>query len=51
MFVCIYSVFVLSCMQVAFLRRADPPVQGILPTVKDQETGKAAKAQQRGVEP
>jgi hypothetical protein len=27
MFVCAYSVFVLSCVQVAALRRADPPVQ------------------------
>jgi hypothetical protein len=25
MFVCVYSVFVLSCVQVAALRRADPP--------------------------
>jgi hypothetical protein len=25
MSVCVYSVFVLSCMQVAVLRRADPP--------------------------
>jgi hypothetical protein len=25
MFVCVYSVFVMSCVQVAALRRADPP--------------------------
>jgi hypothetical protein len=34
------------------LQRADPPVQGVLPTVqKDQETEKATKVQQRAVEP
>jgi hypothetical protein len=33
-YVCFYSVFVLSCVQVAALRRADPPVKGVLPSVK-----------------
>jgi hypothetical protein len=31
--VCVYSVFVLFCMQLATLWRADPPVQGVLPSV------------------
>jgi hypothetical protein len=44
MSVCVYSVFVLSCVQVAALRRADPPS-------KDYETEKAATIQQRAVEP
>jgi hypothetical protein len=29
----VYSVFVLYCVQVAVLRRADPLIQGVLPTV------------------
>jgi hypothetical protein len=33
MSVCVYSVFVLFCVYVAALRWAEPPVQGILPTV------------------
>jgi hypothetical protein len=48
MSMCLYSVFVLSCVQVATLRRSDPPTKG---DVKDQETEKAAKFQQRAVEP
>jgi hypothetical protein len=44
--VCVYSVFVLSCVQVAALRRADLPVQGVLPTVyriKDWKSGQGPK--------
>jgi hypothetical protein len=49
--VCIYSVFVLSCVQVAALLRADPPPRSSTNCVKDEETEKAAKAQQMDVEP
>jgi hypothetical protein len=49
--VCVYYVFVLSCVQVAALRRADPPSKESIYCVKDQETERAAKAQQRAVEP
>jgi hypothetical protein len=45
MFVCVYSVFVLSCVQVAALRRADPPSKESYRLCKDQETEKSAKAQ------
>jgi hypothetical protein len=38
-------------MQVAALRRDDTPSKGHTDCVKDQETEKAAKAQQRAVEP
>jgi hypothetical protein len=43
---CVYSVFVLSCVQVAALLRADPPIprpRRFTDRVKDQETEKAAK--------
>jgi hypothetical protein len=49
--VCVYSVFVLSCVQVAALRRADPPSKGPTNCVKDQETEKAVKVLQWAVEP
>jgi hypothetical protein len=48
--VCVYSVFVLSCVQLAALGRIDPLSKESY-RVKDQETEKAAKAQQRAVEP
>jgi hypothetical protein len=51
MSVCVYSVFVLSYVQVAALRRADPPSKESTDCVKDQETEKAAKVQQTAVEP
>jgi hypothetical protein len=49
--VCVYSVFVLSCVQVEALRWAEPRQRSSTGCVKDQETVKAAKAQQRAVEP
>jgi hypothetical protein len=49
MSVCVYSVFVLPCAQVAAFRQADSPSKD--ECVNDQETGKADKAQQRAVEP
>jgi hypothetical protein len=39
-----------SCVQVAALRRADPPSKESY-RVRDQETEKAVKAQERAVEP
>jgi hypothetical protein len=45
MSVCVYSVFVLPCVQIAALRRADPPSK------EDEETEKVAKAQQSALEP
>jgi hypothetical protein len=42
--VCVYSVFVLSCVQVAALRR------GPTDHVKDHESKKAVKVQQRAVQ-
>jgi hypothetical protein len=51
MFVCVYFVFMLSCVQVAVLRRADPPSKESCWWGKDQEAEKIAKAQQRAVEP
>jgi hypothetical protein len=49
--VCVYSVFVLFCAEIAALQLADPPIR--IPTicVKDQETEKAGKVQQRAVGP
>jgi hypothetical protein len=40
MSVCVYSVFVLSCVQVAVLWRADPPSKESYRLWKDQETEK-----------
>jgi hypothetical protein len=52
MSVCVCSVFVLSFVGGAALRRADPPSkESYRLRKKDQETGKAAKIQQRAVEP
>jgi hypothetical protein len=50
MFMYVYSVFVLSYVHVAALRRADPPTRNPIYCKKDQETEKAAKVQQRAVE-
>jgi hypothetical protein len=44
MSVCVYSVFVLSCVQVAALRQTDPCPRSPTDCVKDQETEKATKA-------
>jgi hypothetical protein len=43
MFVCVYSVFVLPCVQVAALRRAVPPYKECYRLCIDQETEKAPK--------
>jgi hypothetical protein len=51
MSVCIYSVFVLFCVQIVALRRADPPFKESYRLCIDKETEKAAKVQQRAVEP
>jgi hypothetical protein len=51
MSVCVYSASVLSWVQVAALRRADPRPRSLTDCLKDQGTEKAAKAQQRDVEP
>jgi hypothetical protein len=52
MSVCVYSVFVLSCVQVAALRRADLPSKESCRLYKDDyETKEEARAQQRTVEP
>jgi hypothetical protein len=47
--VCVYPVFVLSCVQIVALRRADPRPRGPTDCVKDRET--EAKAQQRAEDP
>jgi hypothetical protein len=51
MTVCVYSVFVLFCVQVAVLRRADPPFKEPYRLFIGLRKCKAAKAQQRAVEP
>jgi hypothetical protein len=51
MSVCVYSVFVLSCVQVVALRLADPPSKEFTDWLKGQKNKKAAKVQQRAVEP
>jgi hypothetical protein len=51
MSVCIYSVFMLSCVQVAALRWADPPPMESYRLCTGLRTEKAARAKQRAVEP
>jgi hypothetical protein len=51
MSVCVCSAFVLFCVQVSALRRLIPRPRSPTVCVKDQETEKAVKAQQRAVEP
>jgi hypothetical protein len=51
MSVCVYSVFVLGCVHVAALQRTDPPSKESHRLCDDQETEKAANAQQGAVEP
>jgi hypothetical protein len=51
MSVCVYSVFLLSFVQVVALRRADRPSKESYRPCKNQETEKLAKVQQRAVEP
>jgi hypothetical protein len=51
-YVCVYSMFVLSCVQVAALRRADPPSKESYCLCKnDYETKEEARAQQKATEP
>jgi hypothetical protein len=53
MSVCVYSVFVLFCVQVAALRRADPPSKGSYPlciglrNLKSGQDPKGCKARER----
>jgi hypothetical protein len=50
--VCVYSVFVLSCVRVAALRRADnSSKEAYRVCKKDYETVEEARAKQRAVEP
>jgi hypothetical protein len=52
MSVCVYSVFVLSCVQVATLRRADHSFKEFYRLCKkDYETKKKVRVQQRAVQP
>jgi hypothetical protein len=48
---CVYSVFVLSCVQVGALRRTDLPSKESYRLHKNQETEKGTKVQRRAVEP
>jgi hypothetical protein len=51
MSVYVYSVFVMSCVQVAAFLEAGPPYKGPTDCVKDQDTGKVSMVQQRSVKP
>jgi hypothetical protein len=52
MCVCVYSVFVLFCVKVEVLRRADHSSKESYPLCKkDYETEEETRAQQRTVEP
>jgi hypothetical protein len=51
MSVCVYSLFVLFCVQVAVLRRADPLSKESSRLCKRSRNWKAAKVQQKTVEP
>jgi hypothetical protein len=48
---CAFILFVLTCVEVAALRRADPLSNSPIDCVNDQETEQAEKAQQRAVQP
>jgi hypothetical protein len=50
MSVCVYSVFVLSCMKVAALRQADPPFKESYRQCKRSRNCKAAKVQELQLE-
>jgi hypothetical protein len=52
MFVCVYSAFMLSCVHIAALRRADhSSKESYRLCKKDYETEEEARAKQRAVEP